>query len=67
MFALDTYHKDDSGECPIVYLNHEAYYGDVCDPSVATVKAMAANDLLKSILNEPLKYLASGWVGGDYK
>jgi hypothetical protein len=66
-FALDTYHKDETGECPIVYLNHEAYYGDVCDPSVAKVKAINANDLLKLILNEPLKYLASGWVGGNDK
>ena len=64
-FALDTFNKDETGECPIVYLNHEAYYGDVCDPSVAKVKASDAIDLLKRILNEPLKYLASGWVGGD--
>lgn len=67
VFALDTYHKDESGECPIVYLNHEAYYGDVCDPSTAKVKATDTKDLLKSILNEPLKYLASGWVGGNYE
>lgn len=64
-YALDTFHKKDDGESPIIFLNHEAYYGDCCDPETMEVVAKDAIDLLSKILKDPLRYVASHWVGGD--
>ena len=56
-FALDTFHRYESGECPIIYLNHEAYYGDVCEPDEMKIKATDTFDLLKRILNNGFRNL----------
>lgn len=56
----------ESGECPVIYLKHEVYYGDVCELDEMKIKATDTFDLLKCILNEPLKYVASYWIGGDH-
>ena len=65
-FALDTYHRNESGECPIIFLDHEAYYGGYWGPDAIEPVASDAIDLLTNILDDPLKYLASHWIGGDY-
>lgn len=64
-YALDTVHKNAQGECPIRFLNHEAYYGDCCDPETMVVVANDAIELLVKVLTDPLRYVASHWVGGD--
>ena len=65
-FVLDVYHRNKEGECPILFLDHEAYFGDCCDPDVMSVIAPDAMSFLKMMLKNPLKYLAPHWVGGNY-
>jgi len=65
-FALDTYHHNGNGECPIIFLDHEAYYGGCCDPESMEEVSENALALIENVLTEPLKYIASHWVGGGF-
>ena len=64
-FALDTFRKNDSGEAPIVFLDHEVYYGGACDPDDLEIVADNAVELLQKVLTNPLDYVASHWTGPE--
>ena len=66
-FALDTLHKNENGECNVLFLDHEAYYGDCCSPEFMNIVADSAVGLLERILSDPLSFIASHWVGGDWQ
>ena len=65
-FALDTYHRNDEGECPIIFLDHEGYYGGCCDPESMDKVAENPISLVEKILKDPLKYISSHWTGGNF-
>ena len=65
LFAIDTLNRTDDGECPIVFLDHEYYFGGWLDPDDTDVVAANAVELLTKVLSDPLPYLASHWTGGD--
>lgn len=65
-FAFDTYNRNENGECPIRFLDHEAYCGGCCDPEEMEVISQDAISFLREILNNPLNYVASHWTGGDF-
>ncbi len=64
-FALDTRNRGRDGECPIVFLDHEYYFSGFLEIDDADVVAQTATELLVKILEDPLHYLASHWLGSD--
>lgn len=66
VFVLDTYNKNTDGECPVLFLDHEAYYGGCCDPEVAEKQAENVTEFLIKVLKDPLKFVAAHWVGDDF-
>ena len=65
LFAIDTANRKSDGECPVVFLDHEYYFGGWLDPEDTEVLADNVRSLLVTILEDPLPYLASCWTGND--
>ncbi len=66
-YVLDTFHKNENGECPILFLDHEYYYGGSCDPEITARIAENAVELIEDVINNPLQHIASHWLGGNRK
>ena len=65
LFAIDTTNRLEDGECPVVFLDHEYYFGGWLDPEDTEVVAGDIVELVATILQDPLPYLASSWTGSD--
>ncbi len=65
LFAIDTVNRQSDGECPVMFLDHEYYFGGWLDPEDTEVVASSVIELLSTILKDPLPYLASCWRGND--
>lgn len=65
LFAIDTMNRRKNGECPVVFLDHEYYFGGWLDPEDTEVVAASVLELLVTILKDPLPYLDACWAGND--
>ncbi len=65
VFVLDTVNRNGDGECPVYYLDHEYYYGRDCDPESMEIVADNITEFLTGVLENPLKFVAANWTGGD--
>jgi len=65
VFVLDTANRDAEGECSVYFLDHDYYYGRDCDPESMKIVSQNLMDLLEDVLENPLKFVAAHWIGGD--
>lgn len=65
LFAIDMTNRDSEGECPVIFLDHEYYFGGFLDPDDVDRVANNVIELLAKILEDPLPFIASTWTGGD--
>ena len=65
LFAIDTMNRREDGECPVVFLDHEYYFGGWLDPEDTEILAASVSELLETILKDPLPFLDACWTGND--
>ena len=64
-FAIDTKNRRDDGECDVLFLDHELYYGGYLEEGEFEKVADSVTELIEKILTDPLRYLDATWGAFD--